>query len=132
MLYICVDSLNSSATITAPYFRGKGKEQSMSMSDKDTGLTHSRVISVATISKQRSIHLTPKESQIVRLMVTGLRPKQIAWNLEASLHTVNTHLANIKQKFGCANSFQLGLALGATLPNLHANETSKELLTNYE
>lgn len=58
-------------------------------------------------------YLTHKEAKIVTLLIRGLRAKQIAWELESSLHTVNTHLANIKDKLNCNNIFQLGLILGS-------------------
>jgi DNA-binding CsgD family transcriptional regulator len=64
----------------------------------------------ATTSKE--VYLTDKEAGIVNFLIAGLRPKEIAWKLTASLNTVNTHLANIKIKLGCINSFQLGLVLG--------------------
>ncbi|MBT6207599.1 MAG: hypothetical protein HOI53_06190, partial [Francisellaceae bacterium] len=54
-----------------------------------------------------------KETIIVTKLVNGSRTKEIAWELKASLHTVNTHLANIKEKLNCDNIFQLGLKLGA-------------------
>lgn len=57
-------------------------------------------------------YLTLKEAVIVSLLVRGFRAKQIAWELKSSLHTINTHLSNIKEKLQCSNIFQLGLILG--------------------
>ena len=61
----------------------------------------------------KQVYLTQKETIIVKKQVQGLRTKEIAWELNSSLHTVNTHLANIKEKLNCDNIFQLGLKLGA-------------------
>ena len=61
---------------------------------------------------EREAYLTRKETVIVALLIRGMRAKQIAWELNSSLHTVNTHLSNIKEKLNCDNIFQLGLILG--------------------
>lgn len=57
-------------------------------------------------------YLTKRETVIVGLLIKGMRAKQIAWELHSSLHTINTHLSNIKGKLHCDNIFQLGLILG--------------------
>ena len=57
-------------------------------------------------------YLTKRETIIVALLIRGMRAKQIAWELNSSLHTINTHLSNIKEKLHCENIFQLGLILG--------------------
>jgi DNA-binding CsgD family transcriptional regulator len=61
---------------------------------------------------EREAYLTRKETVIVALLIRGMRAKQIAWELNSSLHTINTHLSNIKEKLNCDNIFQLGLILG--------------------
>lgn len=61
---------------------------------------------------EKEAYLTRKETIIVALLIKGMRAKQIAWELNSSLHTVNTHLSNIKEKLNCENIFQLGLILG--------------------
>lgn len=58
------------------------------------------------------IYLTQREAMIVALMMIGQRAKQIAWKLEISLHTVNSHMANIKQKLDCNTNFEVGYRLG--------------------
>ena len=60
----------------------------------------------------REAYLTKRETIIVALLIKGMRAKQIAWELHSSLHTINTHLSNIKEKLNCDNIFQLGLILG--------------------
>lgn len=61
---------------------------------------------------EKEAYLTKRETIIVALLIRGMRAKQIAWQLNSSLHTVNTHLSNIKEKLECDNIFQLGLILG--------------------
>lgn len=62
--------------------------------------------------KEQPICLTQREAMIVALMMIGHRAKQIAWKLEISLHTVNSHMANIKQKLDCTTNFEVGYRLG--------------------
>jgi DNA-binding CsgD family transcriptional regulator len=69
-------------------------------------------------ASNKEVYLTDKEAGIISCLVSGLRPKEIAWELTTSLNTINTHLANIKIKLGCVSIFQLGLVLG----NIIANE----------
>jgi DNA-binding CsgD family transcriptional regulator len=52
---------------------------------------------------QAHITLTEREQQILRLLVTGCRIKEIAETLVISQNTVNSHLKNIYNKLG-ANS----------------------------
>ena len=68
-------------------------------------------------------YLTQREALIVSKLVKGKRPKEIAWELDSSLHTINTHLANIKQKLGCKSIFELGMTLGEI--KIIVRETSK-------
>lgn len=58
------------------------------------------------------IYLTQREAMIIALMMIGHRAKQIAWDLQISLHTVNTHMAKIKQKLDCSTTFEVGYRLG--------------------
>lgn len=62
--------------------------------------------------KTQPIYLTQREAMIVTLMMIGQRAKQIAWKLQISLHTVNSHMANIKQKLDCNTNFEVGYILG--------------------
>jgi len=62
--------------------------------------------------RENPIFLTQREAMIVTLMMIGHRAKQIAWKLEISLHTVNSHMANIKQKLHCTTNFEVGYRLG--------------------
>lgn len=62
--------------------------------------------------KDQPIYLTQREAMVVALMMLGDRAKQIAWKLDISLHTVNSHMANIKHKLDCSTNFEVGYRLG--------------------
>lgn len=62
--------------------------------------------------KDQPIYLTQREAMVVALMMLGNRAKEIAWKLEISLHTVNSHMANIKHKLDCSTNFEVGYRLG--------------------
>jgi DNA-binding CsgD family transcriptional regulator len=62
--------------------------------------------------KEQPIFLTQREAMVVALMMIGDRAKQIAWKLKISLHTVNSHMANIKHKLDCSTNFEVGYRLG--------------------
>jgi DNA-binding CsgD family transcriptional regulator len=83
---------------------------------KINGIMRNRNRFYVQFTDSTQIYLTTKEFYIVRKLTTGRRAKEIAWELGASLHTINTHLANIKDKLGCENIFQLGYLLGKHLP----------------
>ncbi len=50
--------------------------------------------------------LTPKERQVLIMLIQGLSNKQIARALKMSPGTVNSHLDNIYRKFGCSGRLQ--------------------------
>ncbi len=62
--------------------------------------------------KDQPVYLTQREAAVVGLMMIGQRAKQIAWRLQISLHTVNSHMANIKHKLDCSTNFEVGYRLG--------------------
>ncbi len=62
--------------------------------------------------REQPVLLTPRESKVVTLMMLGDRAKEIAWKLKISLHTVNSHMANIKDKLDCSTNFEVGFRLG--------------------
>ncbi|GAA5484577.1 response regulator transcription factor [Haloferula sargassicola] len=47
---------------------------------------------------QEPITLTPRETEILNLLVKGFLYKEIAWELSITIETVRTHLHNIYQK----------------------------------
>jgi len=48
-----------------------------------------------------AIALTPQELRVVRDLAAGLTPKQIAAETGRSVYTVQTHIQNVIDKFGC-------------------------------
>ena len=38
------------------------------------------------------------ESQVLQYLIKGCRPKEIAYETGRSVHTINSHVANIKNK----------------------------------
>jgi len=75
-------------------------------------LTRDNRYKVILPEKDQPIYLTQREAMVVALMMIGNRAKQIAWKLEISLHTVNSHMANIKNKLDCSTNFEVGYRLG--------------------
>ena len=65
--------------------------------------------------KPLSIHLTPRESEIVRYVVLGESNKQIARRLGISNYTVRDHVSNLLKKSGVTSRSRLALALPAPL-----------------
>jgi DNA-binding CsgD family transcriptional regulator len=60
-------------------------------------------------------HLTPRETEVLRLLAQGLGNKQIAWELGVSEHTVKFHTSVIYGKMGVANrteALRRGVELG--------------------
>lgn len=51
--------------------------------------------------------LTVRQTQVLELIAEGLTTKEIADTLVVSVHTVNRHRANIRNKFGARNSIEL-------------------------
>ena len=48
-----------------------------------------------------SVVLTPAEVRVIRDLAAGLTPKQIAADMGRSVYTVQTHIQNVIDKFGC-------------------------------
>jgi ATP/maltotriose-dependent transcriptional regulator MalT len=48
-----------------------------------------------------TIALTPAELRVIRDLAAGLTPKQIAAEMGRSVYTVQTHIQNVIDKFGC-------------------------------
>ena len=51
--------------------------------------------------------ITSRELEIIQLLVSGKRPKEIADSLNISPFTVNTHRRNIYKKLGISHSYEL-------------------------
>ncbi|MBV9698703.1 MAG: AAA family ATPase [Candidatus Eremiobacteraeota bacterium] len=52
-------------------------------------------------SNQASLRLTPSERHVLRLLASGMVPKEIASETERSVNTVRVHIANAIEKLGC-------------------------------
>jgi DNA-binding CsgD family transcriptional regulator len=76
------------------------------------GQLNDRRLKVMLPGKDHPVYLTQREAMVVGLMMIGNRAKQIAWKLQISLHTVNSHMANIKHKLECSTNFEVGYRLG--------------------
>ena len=51
--------------------------------------------------------ITERETEIIKLLVSGKRSKEIADILHISYLTVNTHKKNIYRKLGISHSYEL-------------------------
>lgn len=65
--------------------------------------------------KSLAIHLTPRESEIVRYVMLGESNKQIARRLGISNYTVRDHVSNLLKKSGVTSRSRLALAFPAPL-----------------
>ncbi|MBR5720727.1 MAG: helix-turn-helix transcriptional regulator [Bacteroidales bacterium] len=63
-----------------------------------------------------SYELSERETSVLILVAKGLSSKEIAENLNISVHTVNTHRKNITHKTGIKSV--AGLAVYAMIHNL--------------
>lgn len=69
-----------------------------------------------SISTPQSDALTPREKEILKLLVSGNTTKQIATILHISTHTVNAHRKNIMRKLGVKTVS--GLTIYAVINNI--------------
>jgi len=60
-------------------------------------------------NKEKEVHLTKKEIEIIRLVAQGLTTKDISAKLFLSVHTINTHRRNILKKLNFNNTSELVL-----------------------
>lgn len=63
-------------------------------------------------------NLSPRETEIARLVAEGKRNQDIAHELSIAEHTVETHLTHIYQKLGISNRVELTRAIGDLLEHL--------------
>jgi DNA-binding CsgD family transcriptional regulator len=59
--------------------------------------------------RSRRVRLTPREGQLIALLVQGLKNKEIAAQLELSEGTVKVYLSKLFQKVGAKDRFELAL-----------------------
>jgi DNA-binding NarL/FixJ family response regulator len=65
---------------------------------------------------QDSVHMTPREQQVIDLVAEGMSNRAIARELHISIHTVKSHLRNIMEKLTLHSRLQLAI---------YANERDK-------
>ncbi len=71
-------------------------------------ISEESISSKIDLNKIRSeIKLTRKETDILRLVLNGMKNSQIAEDLEIAEQTVKDHLSNVYMKFGVENRFEL-------------------------
>ena len=58
------------------------------------------------MEKINNIYLSPRECDILQLVALGYTNKEVADNLNFSIHTVKSHLENIYNRFGVHNKIQ--------------------------
>lgn len=77
----------------------------------------------AVQAPRHSIHLTPREAEIVRYVMLGESNKQIARRLGISNYTVRDHVSNLLKKSGVTSRSRLALVLPppAALPGAAAH-----------
>lgn len=56
-----------------------------------------------------AVPLSPRELQVIQLLVDGLKFKEVAARLNLSPHTVGMHSARAQAKLGLKNLVQLGV-----------------------
>ncbi len=63
--------------------------------------------SESSMETRRPVDLTPRETQVIQLVVTGSTSEEIAVDLGISARTVEFHRANIKEKTGARDAISL-------------------------
>jgi len=69
------------------------------------------------IEEEESIHqniLSGREEEILKLIGSGMRSKEIAGTLSLSIHTINRHRQNIFQKLKVKNALEARKVAAAT------------------
>ena len=69
------------------------------------------LVSIEFAPRQQQFELTPREADVAALLADGLPDKQIARDLEISLHTVRRHVERVLAKTGCHNRTEAALKL---------------------
>ena len=68
---------------------------------------HQRQLGDVAESRARLAKLTPREFEVLRLVIAGLLNKQIAAELGITLRTIKTHRARVMQKMGVVSVAEL-------------------------
>jgi len=70
---------------------------------------------VARTAKNRDLFLSDREQQILRLIGLGATNNEVALELSATRHSVNTDISKILRKIGAPNRLQAALWAGVYL-----------------
>jgi len=62
---------------------------------------------VKIIDMKDKLNLTDREQEMFTLLLSGAFPKEIAYNLKISYHTVNFHIKNLYRKLGIQSRIEL-------------------------
>jgi len=62
---------------------------------------------VKIINTKDKLNLTDREQEMFTLLLSGASPKEIAYNLKISYHTVNFHIKNLYRKLGIRSRAEL-------------------------
>lgn len=57
--------------------------------------------------EKKNLHFTPREKDIMSLLMIGLTNKEIAEKLIVTIHTVKVYIEQIYEKTSCHNRVQL-------------------------
>jgi DNA-binding NarL/FixJ family response regulator len=63
----------------------------------------------AEIVKMRQVLLSPRQKDVLQLLVRGFKNKEIAWELGLSVGTVKAYLTTLFEKVGARDRFELAL-----------------------
>jgi len=72
-------------------------------------------LSVARTAKKSDLFLTDREQAILRLIGLGATNNEVATELSATRHSVNTDISKILRKIGAPNRLQAALWAGVHL-----------------
>lgn len=75
---------------------------------------------------QQKLGLSPRQAQIIRLVLQGRTDKQIAQELKISRATVRTHMRRLFDKFDLNDRLELTLLILASLRGRTANPPSPD------
>lgn len=62
------------------------------------------------------VHLSPRQRQVLHLLLVGEAPKRIAYGLSLSVHTVNEHIGEVYRRFDVGGRAELMVKCGRVDP----------------
>ena len=87
------------------------KAAATGQSPSPAGAMHSlaKLMKARQVFDEDQLHLTERETQVLRHVALGLSNKEIGWALEISVETVKEHVQNIFRKIGAKDRTQAGV-----------------------